>query len=139
MNPEPVVVDTNVFISAALSPNGKPRKTINLIVNSDFVIIQSQATYQELVTRIQKPKFERYISDADRELFLTVVKSSSKFITVSHQTSVCIDVDDNKFLELAVSGRAKYIVTGDNDLLCLQDYRDISIITPADFLAQNQK
>ena len=58
---------------------------------------------------------------------------------MSHQTIVCIDADDNKFLELAVSGKAKYIVTGDNDLLCLENYRNIGIVTPADFLALNQK
>ena len=92
-----------------------------------------------MTSRIQKKKFDKYISDVDREVFLTVVKNYSKFISVSHKTTICIDADDNKFLELAVSGRAKYIVTGDNDLLCLQNYRDICIITPANFLALNQK
>lgn len=139
MNLEPVVVDTNVFISAALNPNGTPRKAIDLIANGNFVIIQSEATYQELATRIQKKKFNKYISDLDRKIFLTVIKNNSRFIPVSHQTIVCIDADDNKFLELAVSGKAKYIVTGDNDLLCLENYRNICIVTPADFLALNQK
>ncbi|HEY9771925.1 MAG TPA: putative toxin-antitoxin system toxin component, PIN family [Coleofasciculaceae cyanobacterium] len=139
MNPEPVVVDTNVLISAALSPNRIPRKTINLIANGNFVIIQSEATYQELTTRIQKKKFDKYISNVDRKIFLTVVEKNSKFISVSHQTTICIDADDNKFLELAVSGMARYVVTGDNDLLCLQSYQDINIITAADFLNLSQR
>ena len=139
MSPEPIVVDTNVFISAALSPNGTSRKAIDLIATNNFIIIQSQATYKELATRIQKKKFDKYISDVDREIFLKVVKSNSRFISVAHQTTVCIDADDNKFLELAVSGTAKYIVTGDNDLLCLQSYQDINMITPADFLNLREK
>ena len=137
MNLEPVVIDTNVFISAALSSIGTPRKAIDFIVNGNFVIIQSEATYQELATRIQKKKFDKYISDVDRQIFLTAVKGNSSFILVSHQTTSCIDADDNKFLELAVSGQAKYIVTGDSDLLCLENYREIRIVTPADFLNLN--
>ena len=70
-------------------------------------------------------------------MFLTAVKGNSSFILVSHQTTSCIDADDNKFLELAVSGQAKYIVTGDSDLLCLENYREIRIVTPADFLNLN--
>lgn len=139
MNLEPVVVDSNVFISAALSPSGTPRRVIDLIANGNFVIIQSEATYQELATRIQKKKFDKYITDLDRQIFLTVIKNNSRFISVTHQTNVCIDADDNKFLELAVSGKVKYIVTGDTDLLCLKNYRDICIVTPADFLDLNKK
>ncbi len=53
MNLERVVIDTNVFISALLNPNGTPRKVINLAVNQ-WVILQNQATYQELETRLSK-------------------------------------------------------------------------------------
>ncbi|MFM7715662.1 MAG: putative toxin-antitoxin system toxin component, PIN family, partial [Microcystis sp.] len=49
-------------------------------------------------------------------------------------TRVCSDLDDNKFLELAVSGMAQYIITGDKDLLILNTYQGIPIITPAEFL-----
>jgi predicted nucleic acid-binding protein len=51
-----------------------------------------------------------------------------------HETRVCSDLDDNKFLELAVSGMAQYIITGDKDLLILNTYQGIPIITPAEFL-----
>ena len=54
-----VVIDTNVFISALLNPLGTPKKVINIAV-SQFTILQSEVTYQELVTRISKKKFDKY-------------------------------------------------------------------------------
>lgn len=48
----------------------------------------------------------------------------------------CRDPSDNKFLELAVSGQATYIVTGDNDLLILYPVRGKPVLTPDEFLQQ---
>jgi len=47
----------------------------------------------------------------------------------------CRDPKDNKFLELAVAGEATHIVTGDSDLLVLNPFRDIAVLTPSEFLA----
>ena len=48
---------------------------------------------------------------------------------------MCRDPDDDKFLELAVSGNADYLVSGDDDLLALHPFREIPILRPAEFLA----
>nr|WP_107667143.1 putative toxin-antitoxin system toxin component, PIN family [Cyanothece sp. BG0011] len=56
MNRDRIVIDTNVFISALLSPRGTPKKAINLAVNQ-FIILHSEATYQELKTRLSKNNF----------------------------------------------------------------------------------
>jgi putative PIN family toxin of toxin-antitoxin system len=134
MNPNRVVIDTNVFISALLNPVGTPRKVINIAI-SQFTILQSEATYQELETRISKKKFDKYLEKDDRLDFLPSLKNRSLFVDILHETTVCSDSDDNKFLELALSGMAQYIITGDNDLLSLNTYQGIRIITPAEFLA----
>jgi putative PIN family toxin of toxin-antitoxin system len=47
----------------------------------------------------------------------------------------CRDSRDNKFLELAVEAKASYVITGDKDLLILNPFRNISTLTPADFLS----
>jgi putative PIN family toxin of toxin-antitoxin system len=133
MNPNRVVIDTNVFISALLNPLGTPKKVINIAV-SQFTILQSKATYQELATRISKNKFDKYLEKDDRLDFLSSLKNRSLFVDIWHETRVCSDLDDNKFLELAVSGMAQYIITGDKDLLILNTYQGIPIITPAEFL-----
>ena len=65
MNPDRVVIDTNVFISALLNPLGTPRKVINIAL-SQYTILQSAATYQELESRISKKKFDRYLEKNER-------------------------------------------------------------------------
>jgi putative PIN family toxin of toxin-antitoxin system len=65
MNPDRVVIDTNVFISALLNPVGTPRKVINIAL-SQYTILQSAATYQELESRISKKKLDRYLEKNER-------------------------------------------------------------------------
>ncbi|MGK7881284.1 MAG: putative toxin-antitoxin system toxin component, PIN family [Crocosphaera sp.] len=134
MNLKRVVIDTNVFISALLNPNGTPKKVINLVVYQ-CVILQSEATYQELETRLTKKKFDKYLTQEDRLDFLASLTQKSLFIDITHKTIICSDVDDNKFLELAVSGMANYLITGDNDLLKIKNYQDVPIITPSNFFS----
>ena len=78
MSPNRVVIDTNVFISALLNPLGTPKKVINIAV-SQFTILQSEATYQELATRISKKKFDKYLEKDDRLDFLSSLRGSSRF------------------------------------------------------------
>ncbi len=134
MNYNRVVIDTNVFISALLNPQGTPREVINIAI-SQFVILQSEATYQELESRISKKKFDKYLEENDRLKFLLAVRNESLFIDIVHETEICSDSDDNKFLELAVSGNASYIITGDKDLLILNTCQGVAIIIPANFLS----
>ncbi len=59
-----------------------------------------------------------------------------EFIEPKIEITECRDPKDNKFLELAVAGNADCIVTGDKDLLVLDPFRNIRIITPKEFLDQ---
>ncbi len=130
-----IVIDTNVLLSAALSPNGTARKALDKVYK-EFKIAQSDETYQELKTRIYKPKFDKYISDEDRQDFLDIVKKYSQFIEINSQINICRDPDDNKFLELAKDANAEFLITGDQDLLSLKTLAEYQnqIITPRDFL-----
>lgn len=60
--------------------------------------------------------------------------NQSEFIDIIEEIKECRDEKDNKFLELAISGNADFIITGDNDLLVLNPFRTIQIITPKSFL-----
>ncbi len=137
MNPKLIVIDTNVLISAVLSPEGTARKVLNRVYQS-FKIAQSDETYQELVTRISQRKFDKYISDEEREDFLRVVKHYSQLVKVESQVEICRDVDDNKFLELAIDANAVFLITGDRDLLSLKSQIESQtlIVTPREFLEQ---
>jgi uncharacterized protein len=137
MNPKLIVIDTNVLISAVLTPEGTARKVLNRVYQI-FKIAQSDETYQELVTRIYKRKFDKYISDQEREDFLRVVKHHSQFVKVESQVEICRDIDDNKFLELAIDSNAVFLITGDRDLLSLKaqiEYQKL-IVTPREFLEE---
>ncbi|MFQ4140726.1 putative toxin-antitoxin system toxin component, PIN family [Chlorogloeopsis sp. ULAP02] len=95
-------------MSAALSPHGTARKVLDKAYKQ-FKIAQSDETYQELKTRIYKSKFDKYISDTDRQSFLDVVKKYSQFIEIKSQINTCRDPDDNKFLELAKDSNAEFL------------------------------
>ena len=135
MNHKLIVIDTNVLLSATLSPNGTARKALDKVYK-EFKIAQSDKTYQELNTRIYKRKFDKYISDQDRQDFLDIVKKYSQFIEIKSQINTCRDPDDNKFLELAKDAKAEFLITGDQDLLSLKTLAEYQnqMITPRDFL-----
>lgn len=98
--------------------------------------MQTNATYQELISRIYKSKFDKYLSLQDREDFLDTIYTNSLFIETRYKINDCRDQDDNKFLELALESKAQFLITGDKDLLELRNNENYEylIITPREFL-----
>ena len=130
------VVDTNVSISAALLPFSIPRQVFDyLFLNGNLLV--SDATLAEFAATLPRKKFDRYLPLKKRLDFYVLVAQRAELVTVTHTIRACRDPKDDKFLELAVSGNASAIVTGDSDLLALHPFRSIAILTPQDFLAQN--
>jgi uncharacterized protein len=130
-----IVIDTNILISAALSPSGTAYQAFALAIQ-EFTIAQSAETYQEIAQRIYKPKFDKYISNERKEEFLNLIRIKSQFIDTQSQITSCRDPDDNKFLELAIDSDAQFLITGDQDLLILKsqpEYQHL-IISARDFL-----
>jgi predicted nucleic acid-binding protein len=62
------------------------------------------------------------------------VLAAAELVAISERIAACRDPKDDKFLELAVSGKAEVIVSGDGDLLDLNPFRGIPIVTPATFV-----
>jgi putative PIN family toxin of toxin-antitoxin system len=134
MNRKWVVIDTNVLISAFLKADSTPRQALIKALKSGN-LLESRHTFSELSTRIYRNKFDKYTTDELRTHFLRSLASQCVWITPTQTLSDCkADPDDNRFLELAVAGQASYIVTGDRDLLDMNPYRGISIITPKEFV-----
>ena len=82
------------------------------------------------------PKFDRYVTLHEREEFVAAFVASAPMVEVLERIRACRDPDDDAILELAVSGNATAIVTGAPDLLVLNPFRGIQILTPADFVRQ---
>jgi uncharacterized protein len=127
------VVDTNVLISALLFKTSVPFLAIEL-VEKQGIILYSEATLNELEQVLNRKKFNKYLSLEDRQLFLLKFISSSQLVSITENITVCRDEKDNKFLELAISGNANVIVTGDMDLLVLNPFQAVEILTPDLFI-----
>ena len=128
------VFDTNVVISALLLRDSIPRQAFDKAISIGKLLV-SHATVAELDQRLSKQKFRKYITREEAIEFLSALVQSSIIVEVTKHINVCRDPEDNKFIELAVAGRAKCIVTGDSDLLSLHPFGELLILTPRQFLA----
>ena len=127
------VIDTNTLISSSLFRNSIPRKAERK-ANQTGKILASITTYNEFVEVFLRSKFDKYISRQTRLDILLEFKRLALFIEISETIIECRDPKDNKFLELAVSSGASCIITGDKDLLIMNTFRGISILSASDFL-----
>ena len=127
------VIDTNVTISAALMPNSVPRQAVDLALRQGIILL-SEASFNELYEVIRRSKFDKYVSQQRRIEFLVSLVVSAEVVPVSIAIYDCRDPRDNKFLDLAVSGNASHIISGDTDLLVLHPFRGIAVMTPRAFL-----
>ena len=127
------VLDTNIIVSAVLLRASLPRQAFDRAFDTGLVLV-SDATVAELTDVLQRSRFDRYVREEERLHFLATFLRDTTLISITETISDCRDLNDNKFMEVAVSGAAAYIVTGDQDLLDLHPYRGITIITPRDFV-----
>jgi len=128
------VLDASVIVSAALLAGSTPRLAFEWVLQHGSALL-SDALQAELSQVLLRSKFDRYLSLEKRLFFLSSFVSLAIPITVTARVDVCRDPKDNMLLELAVSGEAGCIITGDADLLVLNPFRRVSILKPSDFLA----
>ncbi|MDA0261193.1 MAG: putative toxin-antitoxin system toxin component, PIN family [Proteobacteria bacterium] len=132
MRAERTVLDTNILISAFLT-RGKPFEVLRWVLDNSILIF-SDPTFDELARRIQKPKFDPYVSAARRRELLADLESVAEWTTIVGALQACRDADDDKFLETALAGQANCIVSGDRDLLTLDPFEHVRIVSAASFL-----
>jgi putative PIN family toxin of toxin-antitoxin system len=127
------VFDTNVLISAFLFPTSTPRRAFDFAVEHGKLLI-SLPLLREVYGVLHYPKFDQYASTAQRTQFVDLLTTVGTLTTITVRLQVARDPKDNLVLELAVSGAASVIISGDSDLLTLGRYDSIPIRTPAQFL-----
>ena len=133
MTRERVVLDTNVLISGLLSATSTPARAVERAV-SDGQLVATAATLRELMSKLLSPKFDRYVPRERRDALLLRLAPLIEIVEVVQQVRASRDPDDDKSLEAAVNGRVDVIVSGDRDLLELNPFRGIAVLTPAAFL-----
>ncbi len=127
------VFDTNVVISALLLKHSVACQAFDRATQRGKLLI-SRVTVEELNDVLRRKGFERYITEEERMEFLSAFVRDGVLVEIVERVEACRDPKDNKFLELAVNGKATCIVSGDEDLLVLHPFRGIAIVSPRQFL-----
>jgi uncharacterized protein len=127
------VIDTNVIVSALIFSKSTTMQAFRAAKQNGLILISAEIL-AELIDVLSRQKFDRYLSREIREDFLASLATETELITINETIDICRDPKDHKFLELAISGNATHIITGDKDLLELHPFQDILIVTPSQFL-----
>ena len=128
-----VVLDTNVWLSAALSPNGTPAQLVQRVLLQGVVVF-SPTTFAELQTRIWRPKFDCYISLDTRHAVLRDARAAARWVEISPDLQAqhwSRDPNDDAFIRTALAAQAPWLVSGDDNLLCLPPIAGLRILKPA--------
>ncbi len=128
-----VVIDTNIWISAALSQQGAPARLVRLVLAHALPVF-SPVTFAELEARLWKPKFDRYLSMELRQRILHDLNAAAHWVELPEglpPQRYCRDADDDKFIQTALIAQAPWLVTGDQDLLEAPVVPGLRILSPA--------
>lgn len=131
---ERIVVDTGIWISAALRPESLPAQAVALAF-ARFEVCVSAATLAELQRVLSRDKFDRYLPRAARDAFFDGVQQRVLQVEVHSEVTDCADPKDNPFLALALDAGASLLLASDPHLGSLHPWRGIPILNPAAFVS----
>jgi putative PIN family toxin of toxin-antitoxin system len=127
------VIDTNVLVSSVVFKSQRPIAAIKHCFSKGKVFTSSEVL-EEYKSTLLADKFDDFVLVETRQTALSIFVNACELVTPLEKIEVCRDADDNKLLELAVAAKAACIVTGDKDLLALNPFRGIAILTPSNFM-----
>jgi hypothetical protein len=122
------VFDTNVIVSALLLQRSVVRQAFDKAIEQGKLLV-SQVVVEELNEVLRRKGFHKYVTEDERIEFITALVREAILVEITDTVTECRDPKDNRFLELAVSGQATCIVSGDDDLLVLHPFRGIPVLT----------
>lgn len=112
------VVDTNVWVSALLNPEGYPGRVLNAFRDERFDLVISEPLLAELSEVLTRPRLAaryRLTQSASRDL-VSLLRRRAHLVSVRGTVQICRDPDDDVVIETALRGRADVLVTRDDDL-----------------------
>lgn len=129
--PFKVIVDTNIWISFLI---GKSLTGLQQYINAQSVLIVTcEEQIHELTDVFKKPKISKYFTSEQIAEFFELLEESSENVVLNTKIDLCRDLKDNYLLSLAIDSNADFLITGDNDLLVLNEIESTSIIKFIDF------
>jgi putative PIN family toxin of toxin-antitoxin system len=127
-----IVIDSNVFISSFFW-KGNPRKVFDRVIDGLDELFIIDEILHEIKDVMSREKFIVEITEIND--YLKIIEQFSQ--KIPHNKifeNVSRDSDDNKILKCGIVSNAEFIITGDNDLLILEVYRNIKIVNPKEYL-----
>jgi putative PIN family toxin of toxin-antitoxin system len=132
-----VVLDANIYVSSLISTQGNPKRIFERWDQNQFDVLVSASIIDEIGRVLRYPRIvKRHGQDAGTiQRFLELLSSQALIV----EPAIVLDVikedeSDNRYLECAVEGKARYIISGDKHLLDLGEYQGIVILPPAAFV-----
>lgn len=129
-----ILLDTGVLFSAILKPDSPPASAFRLALENG-VLLTSDGLLAECEDVFERPYLANRVPRSERQRIIRILVNAGEKTVVASTIVECRDPKDDFLLALALDGRADYLVTGDADLLALDPWRGVRIVTPADFLA----
>jgi len=126
------VLDANVHVSAFVRPEGPPGQIIErLLRDAAFDVVLSAAIVEDVLRALAYPKVLEYArTKVDPDLWFEDIVVLAEFVTDMAIESVSDDPDDDKYLAAAREGRAPFVVSGDPDLLAIEEHDGVRIVSP---------
>ena len=129
-----VIIDTNLWISFLI---GKQLKSLKpLLVEQTIQPILSEQLLQEIALVTQRPKLQKYFPQSKVNELIDFLKIIGLSIDIRSEVSLCRDEKDNYLLALAKDSQADFLITGDKDLIVLQQFELTKIVTYQEFLQE---
>jgi len=128
-----VVVDTNVIVAGLLNPNGPPAAILNLMLNGKLQPLFDARILQEYIEVLHREKFGFRPESVDS--FIEYVRDDGEYVSAEPTAKTFTDEDDKAFYEVAESGDAQYLITGNKGHFPT----DTRIKSPREFLTEYEK
>ena len=129
-----IILDTNLWISFLVSSSYQ--QLDSLLLEGKCTLLFSQELLEEFITVAKRPKLRKFISSEEIEDLLETISEVAEFVKVTSKVDLCRDPKDNFLLALSIGGKADYLLTGDNDLLTLEQVGETNIMKIADFFVK---
>jgi hypothetical protein len=132
------VLDTNVFVSGLMGVNSPPRQIVDAWLGGRFTLVTSLYLVDELAHVLTYPRIAERIrlSESEVNTILAALLSQAEMTPGELALpGVARDQKDEAVVACSVEGEADYIVSGDENLLVLDVYKDIKIVTPRQFMS----
>jgi uncharacterized protein len=131
-----VVIDTNIIVSAIITPVGKPAAIIDAWLDGKFTLLTCGAHVDELRSTLQKPRVAELVKPHKAGRLVNQIKRLAETIDPLPPVERSADPTDNFLLALSEAGNTDYLVTGDKSgLLALDRHKATRIVSASDFAA----